>query len=305
MATRAFIPLNDELAADGEAGGEPERGIPIRSITRAVAVLQAINRNGSLSMMQVAQASKVPYPTACRIVQTLIQEGLIEREPQRKFYRPTALVHTLSHGYQADSTLVDVARPHIAALTGQIGWPIALTKQIGGSMVLRDSTHALTTLTFSDYHPGYAMPILACAAGLVHLAFCDGEQRDMILGMLERFGDEETLHMLQLARDGGLLATVRASGYAARGYNRFTRNPGKTSSIAVPVMVGDECAGALTVAFFAATIEIRQAVRDLLGPLRECATSIGREMAQANALARADAGAVMRDFAPRRALRQV
>jgi len=281
MATRALIPLDDDLAADAER--DTERGIPIRSVTRAVAVLQAINRNGSLSMMQVAQASNVPYPTACRIVQTLIHEGLVEREPQRKFYRPTALVQSLSHGYQGDSAMVDVARPHITSLTGRIGWPVTLTKQVGGAMVLCDSTHSLTTLTFNQYHPGYSIPILACAAGLVQLAFCPEAERDKTLGMLERFGDKDTQHMLQLARDGGLLATVRASGYAARGYNRFTRNPGKTSSIAVPIMVDGQIEGALTVAFFAATIEIRKAVRDLLEPLRETAAAIGRDMARARA----------------------
>jgi IclR family mhp operon transcriptional activator len=122
------------------------------------------------------------------------------------------------------------------------------------------------------------MPILACAAGLVQLAFCPDDEREKALGMLQRFGDKETQHMLQLAQEGGLLATVRASGYAARGYNRFTRNPGKTSSIAVPIMVDDVMEGALTIAFFAATIEIRKAVRDLLQPLRECAAAIARDM---------------------------
>ncbi|MEE4453991.1 helix-turn-helix domain-containing protein [Novosphingobium resinovorum] len=281
MATRAFIPLDDDLSA--ETDRDSERGIPIRSVTRAVAVLQAINRNGSLNMMQVAQASNVPYPTACRIVQTLIHEGLIEREPQRKFYRPTAMVQTLSHGYQGDSALVDAARPHITALTAKIGWPVTMTQPVGAAMVLRDSTHSLTTLTFNQYHPGYSIPILACAAGLVYLAFCPQQERDKTLSMLERFGDEDTRHMLHLARDGGLLATVKASGYAARGYNRFTRNPGKTSSIAVPIIVGGAIEGALTVAFFAATIEIRKAVRDLLEPLRECAAAVGREMARTRA----------------------
>src|SRR3546814_8763270 len=82
------------------AGSDLERGIPIRSISRAIAVLQAINRGGSLTMMEIARASAVPYPTACRIVQTLLHEGLVERESARKRYQPTALVQTLAHGFQ-------------------------------------------------------------------------------------------------------------------------------------------------------------------------------------------------------------
>src|SRR3546814_10891445 len=39
------------------AGSDLERGIPIRSISRAIAVLQAINRGGSITMMEIARAS--------------------------------------------------------------------------------------------------------------------------------------------------------------------------------------------------------------------------------------------------------
>ncbi|MET0250236.1 MAG: helix-turn-helix domain-containing protein, partial [Sphingobium sp.] len=182
------------------AAQEPERGIPIRSISRALSVLQAVNRGRSLTMMEIAQASGVPYPTACRIVQTLLHEGMIEREATRKRYQPTALVETLAHGFQGHGALVRVAHPHMAALTRDFGWPLSLTTHVGSSMVLRDSTHAQTSLTFNAYFPGFAMPILACAAGLVYLAYADAEERDGILDTLRYKADSETRHMLQFTR---------------------------------------------------------------------------------------------------------
>lgn len=78
-----------------------EKGVPIRAISRGLAVLQAVNRQGSLTMMEIAQSSEVPYPTACRIVQTLVHEGMLEREPGRKTYRPTSAVLSLASGYSA------------------------------------------------------------------------------------------------------------------------------------------------------------------------------------------------------------
>lgn len=279
MASRAIIPLGDrpDVAndVDDDNGG---RGIPIRAISRAISVLQAINQAGSLNMMDISTASHVPYPTACRIVQTLLHEGLIEREDGRKHYRPTALVQTLSQGFSGTGELVHVARPHIAALTREIGWPISLSTHVGSSMVLRDSTHALTSLCFNEYQPGYAMPILDCAAGLVHLAYCAEEQRETILANLSRFGDEDIRRMLEILHEGALIEGVRASGYAARGYNRFTLNPGKTSSIAVPILVDGTVIGCLTVAFFATTLEIREGVRELLPRLKACAEAIGTQM---------------------------
>ena len=169
----------------------------------------------------------------------------------------------------------------MAALTRDIGWPLSLSTHVGSAMVLRDSTHALTSLTFSDYHPGYAMPILACASGLVHLAWCDDSERETILGHLSPNADAETRHMLQLAFEGGLLQTIRTEGYAARGYNHFTRNPGKTSSLAVPIMRGEEIVAALSVAFFASAIEMQAAKRDLLPGLRACAQTIAESLENA------------------------
>ena len=87
-----------------------EKGGPIRAISRSIAVLQAINRAGSMSMTDISQASGMPYSTTRRIVETLLNEGLIEREPARKHYRPTALVETLSHGFQGHGRLVMTAR---------------------------------------------------------------------------------------------------------------------------------------------------------------------------------------------------
>lgn len=89
-----------------------EKGVPIRAITRGLAVLQAVNQHGSLTMMEIAQSSKVPYPTACRIVQTLVHEGMLEREPGRKTYRATSSVLTLASGFMGGSSDADTIRLH-------------------------------------------------------------------------------------------------------------------------------------------------------------------------------------------------
>src|SRR3546814_14840023 len=102
-------------------------------------------------------------------------------------------------------------------------------------MVIRDSTHAQTSLTFNAYYPGYAVPILDCAAGHVYLAYAREEERESLLDSLARLGDRDTHHMLQLVREGGVIETVRASGHAARGFNRFTPNRSEERR------VGKEC----------------------------------------------------------------
>ena len=129
-----------------------------RSVSRALKILQAINRHGSLSMMQIAKMVELPYPTTCRLVNTLVSEGVIERETLRKYYRPTALSQSLSCGYHTHSRMTTIARQHIQELTCKTGWPVAISSRVGAYMVIQESTHALTTQTFSEYTPGYSEP---------------------------------------------------------------------------------------------------------------------------------------------------
>jgi IclR family mhp operon transcriptional activator len=257
-----------------------EKGVPIRAISRSIAVMQAINRHGSLTLMQIAQEAALAYPTTCRIVQTLQFEGLIEREPDRKRYRPTALVHTLSHGFQTDERLVTAARPHIVELTRKLSWPVTVATRVGQRMMVRDSTHGLTSLTFNKYHPGYTLPILECATGRAYLAWCDEDERAMVLEGLRSLdiADVPGADALPLFENGLLPREVRAQGFATRHRNPYTETPGKTSSIAVPIFDDDQLVGTMTIVFFSIAMKMEQAVETLLPDLKRCADAISRDL---------------------------
>lgn len=261
-------------------GAPSKSGESVRALTRGIAVLQAINRGGSLSMAEIARASAIPYATAFRLVETLVAEGLVEREPARRRYRPTALVQTLAHGFQGDGRLVHAARPHIVSLTRQIGWPIIVSTPVGHSMVLRDSTHALTTLTFSEYFPGYASPIADSAAGLAYLAWLEAGDREGLIESFRLMADRRQAAALDRIEEEGLFAAIRARGYATRAYNQFTRNPGKTSSIAAPLReVDGTVIGSVALAFFASALRMEAAVERFAAPLLTCATAIEAALA--------------------------
>ena len=254
-----------------------EKGVPIRSITRSIAALRAINRHGSLSMMEIAKAAAVPYPTACRIVQTLLYEGLIEQEPARKRYRPTALVQTLATGFQNDDELVRVARPHIVALTKRVGWPVSIAVRVGRNMMLRDSTHANSSLTFERYYPGFTLPILDSASGKVSMAFAPDEDREMILRFM-RVSQEIDLNYLATAEISLDVERIRADGYAVQGRNHFNLTPGKTSSIAVPIFKNGYFEAAMTMVFFVAAMKLNTALENYLSDLKDTAAQISHEL---------------------------
>jgi IclR family transcriptional regulator, mhp operon transcriptional activator len=252
-----------------------ERGVPIRAVTRALAVLSAVNRAGSATMMEISKSAAIPYPTACRIVQTLLHEGMIEREYARKRYRATALVQTLSVGFQAEDELVFAARPHLESLCHEIKWPISLATRVGTRMMVRDSTHKLTSLTFSNYYPGFTLPIAECATGKAYLTFCSEVERETIVEGWRATDNETSRHGLLIVHDNDVLEKIRLDGYAYQARNLYNAEPGKTSSLAVPVYGQDGVlVGSLAVIYFASALKTDPAVHEFLGPLQATAAAI-------------------------------
>ncbi len=251
----------------------------IRSISRALAVLRAINRSSALTLTEIASAAELPYPTALRIVRALVDEGVIEREPNRKRYRPTPLIQALAYGFQNHDRLVVTARPHIEALTEKVHWPISIVTRVGNSMVVRDSTSAQTPLTFNHYYPGWQVPLTVSASGRAFLAHAGPEVRRQLVAHYKSIATSAEFATLKAFEEEGEARRILEQGYAAVARTGYSANPGRTSSIAVPLFIGDELAGTVTLVFFSAAMPLAEAVKRFVAPLRATAAAIGADMA--------------------------
>lgn len=280
LQPRKSSPTGDNFAnAIGDDGDSREKDM-VRSLSRSIHVIQAINRHGSLGLTEISRAAKIPYPTAYRIVNTLIEEGLIEREPTRKRYRPTALIQTLACGFQNHDRLVGVARPLIGRFTQQYHWPLTVVTRVGNKMVVRDSTSTQTTLTFNNYYPGWQVPLLASASGQVYFSFASaGEQQELLRQSRAR---EEAFDALVLKDFGSGTATarIREQGYAAVSHTPYSANPGKTSSIAVPLFEGERLVGSLAMVYFANSMPLAEAIAQFIAPIRAVSQQIGDQLSR-------------------------
>jgi len=259
-----------------------DRGVPIRAVSRSIAVLQCINRHGSLSLMEIARGVELPYPTTFRIIQTLLFEGLVECEPTRKHYRATQLVQTLSVGYKENGNLLLRARPHMVTLTRKVSWPVSMVTHVGQSMMVRDSTHSETSLSFCNYEPGYTLPMLECASGHAYLAHVPDADRMSMLAGLEAL--DRRSHMLEMFKGEKLVQRIREDGYATCDRNPHSAVPGKTSSIGVPIFEGARVVGALSLVFFASAMPMAEALRRYVEDLKATAEAISEELTQDLAL---------------------
>lgn len=267
-----------DIVAGAHYSASMEKGVPIRAVSRALVVLQAINNAGSLSMMGAARAAGIPYPTACRVIQTLIHEGFIESVPNTKQYRPTALVHTLSNGYKFDNSLVIAARPIIEELTRRVLWPISIATRVGMKVMVRDSTYGMTSLAFTNFYPGDNIPLFSSASGKIHLAFCDAAERESIFQGLRNFGESEDKAMALFSEARQHTDRIRRQGYATHERNMHVEPPGKTSSISVPIFSNGSYASTLNLIFFASAMSMETALEKYLPELQQASRAITENM---------------------------
>lgn len=250
---------------------------PVRAVSRAIRILQIINRRGNPTIMEIKEESGLAYPTVFRMVLTLQHEGLIESEPSRKRYRPTELVWSLVTGFQEQDQIVPRARAYLQELTSEVLWPIALSVRVGDRMMVKDSTHAMTTQTFTNYYPGYTLPIFDCAAGKAYISFCPDEEREMIFKSISNEKSDDLKLAAMITQDRQFTDKVRSQGFATHARNVHT-DMGKTSSIGLPIMVEQDVKACLALTFFDRAMSMEQAVTDYIAPLRRAVENITKAL---------------------------
>jgi IclR family mhp operon transcriptional activator len=79
---------------------------------------------------------------------------------------------------------------------------------------------------------------------------------------------------LALFECGLLVQEIQKDGYATKGRNRYTENPGKTSSLAAPVFDSAGVAGAVTLIFFSTSMKMADAVQKYADDVKRTAATI-------------------------------
>ena len=151
-------------------------------------------------------------------------------------------------------------------------------------MMLRDSTHANTSLTFEQYYPGFILSILDSASGKLSMAFAPDEERANILRWM-RVSQEIALDYLAHAEISLDVEKIRRQGYAVQGRNHFNRTPGKTSLIAVPIFLGERFEAAMTMVFFVSAMRLGAAVEQYLGDFKDIVRRISADLNEARSAA--------------------
>lgn len=266
--------LGRATAATVEVGDGADAGFrSIRSIERAMAVVELLAGSPRLTVAQVARASGLPRTTAYRVLRTLTLVGFASEWAETGTYGPGPRLIQIGHRSDPRQRLVEAVRPVARSLGQQLRWPVALASVVGAEVVVLYSTDNESALAIEPQRPGVRLPVLESAAGLLHLAFASDSERSLCFELVHDRGATPPGPAARAAQAamGQKLAGIRAQGYAV--YEREGRLTARRS-IAAPVMGSQGMLGSLVLRFAASAIRNREEMARMITAVRAAAAEV-------------------------------
>jgi DNA-binding IclR family transcriptional regulator len=181
----------------------------VQSVQRAAALLEAIaGAPEPLTAPELAERCGLNRSTAWRILATLEDEGLADRDPATNRYSIGYALTRLASA--AGDSLPRRARPHLEELSRHAGETVSLAVPRGLQLVYVDQVQAPHVMA-ADWL-GRAVPLHATSTGKALLAFLPSEELEAALSQpLPSFTESTVTDPVRLRTE---LDRVRKRGYA-------------------------------------------------------------------------------------------
>jgi IclR family mhp operon transcriptional activator len=246
----------------------------VRGLIRGLALLSSLNRlNGSASINQLSQDTGLHRTTVRRLLETLQHEGYLKRHSSEdSLYQLTLRIRELSDGFRDEQWVSSMASPVLGSLLQQVHWPTDLCTLDGDAMLIRETTHKFSRLSFNSAMVGRRLPMLYTSVGRAYLSFCTDQERESILDLLRARDDEEGV----LARDENyirrLVEHTRKAGYGEN-YAHW-QSEKRIAAIALPIRNGEQVMGCLSLVYIAKAMPIQDAAKRYLPMLKDAVGQI-------------------------------
>jgi len=217
-------------------------GTLIRSAGRAVQILLHIATSDSgLTAKQVASQMQIPLATAYHLLNTLLNEKVVEKDDAHRFRigaRASIIADAVNRRNAVPPRLL-IALNRVAAVTGETAY---LSAWRGAQIVVLGMVEGSQAVRVSGLTADYTEDIHARASGKLLLAFSSEETREAMLARmtLRTITSSTITDINQLRRE---LDDVRRQGVA---YDRQEFHVG-VDCVAAPIRTGKHVVAALTV----------------------------------------------------------
>lgn len=170
-----------------EGSGEKRKSYRIDAVARALRVMEALGDAPGIGATALAERLGLTKSIVFRLLQTLEEDGYVQRDEERAVYSLGYRVALLGEQVGREGALLQVARPVMDALRDETGENVNLVIREGTSSVAiatREGLHSIRLFA----QPGKRGPLHAGGASMLLLAYAEPAIRDTVLaGELERF----------------------------------------------------------------------------------------------------------------------
>ncbi|MFJ7884474.1 DNA-binding transcriptional regulator [Pseudomonas sp. NPDC096917] len=239
----------------------------VRGLIRGLALINGLNRiDGGASTAQLAELSGLHRTTVRRLLETLQAEGYVRRSESDDSYRLTLKVRELSEGFRDEQWISSIAAPLLGELLQQVVWPTDLCTLDGDAMVIRETTHRFSRLSFHRSMVGRRLPLLMTATGRAYFAYCSASEREELIDLMLSREDEQSV----LAADRRFVERL-VEHTVSKGYGENNSHWGqerRIAAIAIPVVHEERVMGCLNLVYIAKAMSVEEAARRYLPAMR-------------------------------------
>jgi len=249
----------------------------VQGLVRGLSLLHCLNRcDGGARITELAERTGLHRTTVRRLLETLQDEGYVRRSESDDSYLLTLKVRELSEGFRDEQWVSQCAAPLLGQLMQEVVWPTDISTLDVDAMVIRETTHRFSRLSFHRSMVGRRLPMLLTAAGRAYIANCPDQERDQIIRLLASHDDSQG----RLARDADyveqLVRRTRQDGYGSN--YRDWGEEGRIAAIALPIRHEGRVLGCLNLVYIADAMTIEEAARRYLGAMQSVVSRIEKSL---------------------------
>lgn len=266
-----------------------------KSLDRGITIMEVLGRNGSCTLAELHRLSGISKSSIRRLLATLVQRRLVRRSLADGRYR-MSMTMPVGAGVPVPADLafaVDVALPHVTALTTEIGWPSDIHVLDGDRMRVLDSTRPLSPFHLYRGVVDQSVNIFGSASGMSCLAAMPDTTFERIA--VHTAGDTSwglSRFRLTIEQYREHLNATRERGYGTR----VARFVGHTvfddglAAIAIPIFSHDRIYGAVSLLWPKNYLEPEKFAGQYLGALKRTTELISVDLERFEPFAGASGG---------------
>lgn len=201
------------------------------TVGKALSVLDQVASYGRpVRFSELLEASDYPKATLYRLLQSLTSQGMLALDPDNGTYALGVRLVRLAHQAWRQSSLAPVARPHVDALSTQVGETVHLAQLDNAQVLYVDKRNASEPVEMFS-QAGKVGPVYCTGVGKAMLAWLPEEDQAHVIAQqsFHRFTPQTLCAEDQLRRE---LVEITNRGFA---YDREEHEPG-IICVAMPII---------------------------------------------------------------------